>query len=208
MQMTRRWLAGLALALVTELAMAVTEPAFTVVRAEAPFELRDYPGFIVAETWVEGSFDAAGRVGFRRIAGYIFGANTTADGASAKIAMTAPVTMEPAGEKIPMTAPVTMEAEQGRWRMHFVMPAGYTLATLPTPKDSRVSLRQVPAHRMAAVRFSGLTTNSSMTEQTAALDAWIGRQGLHPKAAARVARYNDPFTLPWNRRNEILIEVQ
>ena len=208
MRMTRRWLAGLALALVTELTMAVSEPPFRVALAEAPFELREYPGFIVAETWVEGSFDAAGRVGFRRIAGYIFGGNTAADGASAKIAMTAPVTMEPAGERIPMTAPVTMEAEQERWRIHFVMPAGYTLATLPKPNDSRVSLRQVPAHRMAAVRFSGLTTDRSMTEQTAALEAWIGRQGLHAKAPARIARYNDPFTLPWNRRNEILIEVQ
>lgn len=191
-----------------ERAMAVAEPPFTVSIADAPFELREYPGFIVAETWVEGNFDAAGRAGFRRIANYIFGDNIAAGGASAKIAMTAPVTMEPAGEKIAMTAPVTMESEGDRWRIHFVMPAGYTLATLPRPKDSRVTLREVPPHRMAAVRFSGFTTQASMTEQTAKLREWMQTRGLTPKAIAQIARYNDPFTLPWNRRNEMMIPVE
>ena len=142
-QLLRIALAALLL-LPTERAMAVAEPPFTVKIADAPFELREYPGFIVAETWVEGDFDAAGRAGFRRIANYIFGDNIAAGGASAKIAMTAPVTMEPASEKIAMTAPVAMEPEGTRWRMHFVMPANYTLATLPKPKDPRITLREVP----------------------------------------------------------------
>ena len=188
-------------------AMAVSEPSFSVKLAEAPFELREYPGFIVAETWVEGDFDAAGRAGFRRIANYIFGDNIAQGGASAKIAMTAPVTMEPAGEKVAMTAPVTMEAQGQRWRMHFVMPAGYTLATLPRPKDPRITLREVPGHRMAVVRFSGFTTQKTMAERTAELTAWMQAKGLQPAATPQVARYNDPFTLPWNRRNEMMIAV-
>ncbi|MFM7274371.1 MAG: SOUL family heme-binding protein, partial [Gammaproteobacteria bacterium] len=134
-----RLIAGLLLALWGSIAMAVDEPAFTVLRAEPPFELREYPGFIVAETWVEGDFDQAGRKGFRRIASFIFGDNRGADGAAGKIAMTAPVTMEPAGEKIAMTAPVTMETDGARWRIHFVMPAYYTMATLPKPTDPRIT---------------------------------------------------------------------
>jgi hypothetical protein len=54
----------------------------------------------VAETFVEGNMDAASNKGFRAIADYIFGNNVSSvsrrhQGASEKMAMTAPVTMEP-----------------------------------------------------------------------------------------------------------------
>jgi len=192
-------------------AMAVEQPAYSVERAEAELELRQYPGFIVAETLVTGDFDSAGRTGFRRIAGYIFGKNQSTRGEAEKIAMTAPVTMEPSAERLAMTAPVTMQAEAvadaPAWRIHFVMPSAYTLDKLPRPLDAEVKLREVPAHRIAAVTFSGWTTRSSIAENTARLQAWMAKLGLKPASAPQVARYNDPFTLPWNRRNEILIEI-
>ncbi len=173
--------------------MAVSEPAFSVVRSEGSIELRDYPGFIVAETEVSGDFDAAGRTGFRRVAGYIFGGNKKPDGSSEKIAMTAPVTLEPKGDQ---------------WRLHFVMPEGYQMDSLPRPVDPNVRLRQVPAHKVAAIRFSGFTTDASIRENTEALRAWIAKEQLTEISPPQVARYNDPFTLPWNRRNEILIEIR
>ncbi|MBU3693918.1 MAG: heme-binding protein [Rhodocyclaceae bacterium] len=201
--------------------MAVEEPRYSVERAEASMELRQYPGFVVAETWVQGDFDSAGRTGFRRIAGYIFGKNLSTRGDAEKIAMTAPVTMAPgttapvnpapASERIAMTAPVTMQADAaadaGSWRVHFVMPSAYKLADLPRPLDADVKLREVPAHRVAAITFSGWTTRASIAENTGRLQGWMAKLGLKPASAPQVARYNDPFTLPWNRRNEILIEV-
>ncbi len=174
-------------------AMAVSEPAFSVVRSEGRIELRDYPGFIVAETEVSGDFDAAGRTGFRRVAGYIFGGNKKPDGSSEKIAMTAPVTVEPKGDQ---------------WRVHFVMPEGYQMDSLPRPVDPNVRLREIPAHKVAAIRFSGFTTDTSIRENTEALRAWIAKEQLTEISPPQVARYNDPFTLPWNRRNEILIEIR
>lgn len=209
-------LAALVCGVSPETAMAVEEPRYTVERADAGMELRQYPGFVVAETFVDSDFDGAGRTGFRRIAGYIFGANESKRGGAEKIAMTAPVTMEPdpikpAGERIAMTAPVTLQpAEVGdatRWRIHFVMPSAYKLADLPKPRDPEVRLREVPAHQVAAITFSGWTTRASIAENTAKLQAWMGTLGLKPASAPQVARYNDPFTLPWNRRNEILIET-
>jgi hypothetical protein len=191
--------------------MAVEEPRYSVERAEGSMELRQYPGFVVAETLVNGDFDSAGRTGFRRIAGYIFGKNQSSRGEAEKIAMTAPVTMEPASERIAMTAPVTMQADAavdaGSWRIHFVMPSTYKLADLPRPLDADVKLREVSAHRVAAIIFSGWTTRASIAENTAKLQAWMAKLGLKPASAPQVARYNDPFTLPWNRRNEVLIEV-
>jgi len=197
MMSDRRWVWAALAALVSLFlgapAMAVSEPAFSVIRSEGRIELRDYPGFIVAETEVSGDFDAAGRMGFRRVAGYIFGGNKKPDGSSEKIAMTAPVTVEPKGDQ---------------WRLHFVMPDNYQLDSLPRPNDPNVRLREVASHRAAAIRFSGFTTDASIRESTQALRAWIAKEQLTEISPPQVARYNDPFTLPWNRRNEILIEVR
>jgi hypothetical protein len=178
----------------SESAMAVAEPPFKIERQDGDFELRDYPGFTVAETRVEGNFDAASRAGFRRVAGYIFGGNQGADGSPVKISMTAPVTVEPVGQEA--------------WRLHFVMPDDARLNGLPRPADPNVTLREVPRHRMAVVRFGGFTTESAINENTQRLREWLTAQGLIAAGEAQVARYNDPFTLPWNRRNEIMIPVR
>jgi len=200
----------LCLTLIASFAMAVSEPEFTTLKQESDFELRQYAGFIVAETFVEGDFDDAGRTGFRRVAAYIFGDNLTDEGASTKIAMTAPVTVEPAppGEQSIPAQPVMLQSDADRWRLHFVMPAGSTLESLPKPVDERITLRQIPSHQVASIRFSGFTTRAKMQEKTEELKNWISTQGLEPVAPPQVARYDDPFTLPWNRRNEILIEVE
>lgn len=222
-------------------AMAIEEPAFETVKKSGDFELRQYAPMIVAEAFVQGGPWGAGNDGFRVIAGYIFGNNTSVrGGGSEKVAMTAPVTMEPstsksASEKIAMTAPVTMEAAPAkssekiamtapvtmeasndgapkggaeRWRMHFVMPSKYTMATLPKPNDPRVQLREIPAHRMAAVRFSGLATQGNVKEQTDALLAWMKAEGLEASGTPQLARYDTPWTLPFLRRNEILIPIR
>lgn len=175
------------------MAQTVSEPPYTVVKQEPPFEVRDYGVLTVAETLVEGDFDIAGSQGFRRVAGYIFGKNQNARGES---------------EKIAMTAPVTMEAQNQQWRLHFVMPQGLTLGNLPRPIDASVQLRELPAQRVAAVRFSGLTTAASIERQTQLLKDWLARNHLAFDDRPQVARYNDPFTLPWNRRNEILIPLK
>lgn len=109
----------------------------------------------MAETVVSGSLSEASSAAFRLIADYIFGNNTSPTGGNEKISMSAPVTIEPKSEKISMTAPVTTEQAGEQWRMNFVMPSQYTLATLPKPNNSAVTLREVPASNYAVIRFSG-----------------------------------------------------
>jgi hypothetical protein len=173
-------------------AMAVEEPKYRVVLNEPPFEHRAYEGFVVAETILSGDFDSASRDGFRRIAGFIFGDNAAQSGGSRKLAMTAPVTVEPQKEG---------------WRLHFVMPSTETLSTLPSPNNPAVRLRAIDPHQTAVVRFSGWTTQSAIEEQTKKLEQWMATQKLTPAGPPQVARYNDPFTMPWRRRNEIMIPV-
>ena len=173
--------------------MAIEEPDFDVLQAEASFELREYKKFIIAETELNGSFDSASRKGFRRVASYIFGGNKGLDGSS---------------EKIQMTAPVTVTPDKSNWKLHFVMPKNYSLSDLPIPNDKNVKIRAVPAHQAAVVIFNGWTTEAKLNKKASELELWIKKQGLKVMGPVQVARYNDPFTLPWLRRNEIIVQVK
>jgi hypothetical protein len=196
---------GLAVPVVLRMAQAnkVAEPAHAVLERDGSYELRDYAPRIVAETFIEGDLALASNQGFKRLAGYIFGGNRQKQ----KIAMTAPVSSEPQGQKIAMTAPVSSEKQAQGWRVTFTMPAGSTLGNLPVPLDDRVTLRQLPPTRMAALRFSGFATESSVTSHRQALAAWISQRGLHPVGEPLFARYDPPWVVPFLRRNELLWEL-
>lgn len=183
--------------------MAIEEAAYTVVKKDDKFEIRDYEAHILAEIIVEGDLEQAGNKAFNRLFGYISGDNLSRN----KIEMTAPVSQEPRGEKIKMTAPVSLQPAGERWAVSFMMPAAYTLETLPKPEDPEISLRQVPARRMAAVRYSGFWSAKNYLRHKEELESWINAQGLTILGDAIWARYNAPFTLWFLRRNEILIPV-
>jgi hypothetical protein len=195
-------------------AMAVEEPRYEVVRAQGDFELRRYPPLLIAETWVSGDMDEASRKGFRLLADYIFGNNQLPDSASSeKIAMTAPVTVQAQSAKIAMTAPVTVEPQVAsgaadHWRVHFVMPSRYTLATIAKPRNEAVRLRQLPEQWFVAHRFSSFTTTARVESKTQEALQWASEQGLSRLGAPQLARYDPPWTLPMFRRNEILLQVQ
>ena len=189
----------------------VKEPAYRVIDHEGDYELRAYGERVVAETEVEGDWDAAGNEGFRRLAGYIFGKNKT----RAKIAMTAPVAQRTGDEapaigesrKIPMTAPVAQRKDGDRWTVSFTMPEGESLASLPTPDDPRVQLRMRSPETVAVVRFSGRWTSDRMEQRAAALREWVVSRRLRTSGAAEVNRYDPPF-MPWfMRRNEVWLNV-
>lgn len=196
--------------------MAIEEPAFKVLSKSGAFEVRQYAAMLVAETMVEGDMDEASNRGFRRIADYIFGNNQVAQsGTSAKIAMTAPVTVEPQSEKIAMTAPVTVSAAgsesvmtaSNKWRVHFVMPSQYTLANIPQPKNSEVKLREIPGKIFAVHSYTGFNTEARVQSKTDELSAWVSSQKLKPLSSPQLSRYDPPWTLPMFRRNEIMIEI-
>ncbi|SIS75101.1 SOUL heme-binding protein [Neptunomonas antarctica] len=203
--MLKRLLSGLVILFFTGSAMATEEPEYTVIEKSEAFELRAYSPKIVAETRVSGSLDEASSAGFKLIAGYIFGNNTSRKGGNEKISMTAPVTMEPTSEKISMTAPVSMEQTGGQWRVHFVMPSEYTLDTLPTPNNPAVTIREVPSSNYAVIRFSGFAGEDKIATKTADLMAWLDSKNITPRGKPELARYNPPWTLPFLRRNEVMV---
>ena len=185
-------------------AQANEETKFKVIESEGKCELRQYASHSVAETLVEGDFVEVGNEAFRRLAAYINGQNRRKQ----TIPMTAPVSQEADSVKIPMTAPVNQEKAGEKWRITFLMPAQYTLETLPEPLDSRVELKRVPERLMAALKYSGTWSRSRYEERKEELMEWISRRGLKQIGEPIFARYNAPF-MPWFlRRNEVLIPVE
>ena len=182
---------------------AVEKPKYTVVDRIEEVEIRDYPPMIVAEVEVSGERKAAINQGFRRIANYIFGDNSPRQ----KIEMTAPVTQQASGEKIAMTAPVMQESASGLWKIRFVMPASYRLETLPAPNDNAVKLIAVPPQRYAAIRFSGLATDDAIAAEKGLLFDTLAKHAVSMQGEALLAFYDPPWTLPFLRRNEILVKV-
>jgi hypothetical protein len=197
-------------------AMAIEEPKYEVVTADAQFEVRHYVPILIAETIVEGDMDAASSKGFRLIADFIFGNNQQSDSEKkAKIAMTAPVTVEPQSSKIAMTAPVTVEPQAAEssmktaktWRINFVMPSQYTLATIPKPKNNAVTLREVPSKYFIVHKYSGFNTVSRVQSKTDEAVEWATKRSYKIIGTPQLSRYDPPWTLPMFRRNEIMIEI-
>jgi hypothetical protein len=181
------------------------EPHFSVVARVGAVEIRQYGPRIAAETAVADDEEGARSVGFRRLAGYIFGANQ----GGTKIAMTAPVAQQGAGTKIAMTAPVGQaQNADGAWVIRFYMPAEWTLALLPQPRDPLVHLVQVPGETMAVLRFSGDRGPKAVEERQAALLKALDGSGWHADGAAMAWFYDPPWTLPWLRRNEVAVQVE
>lgn len=196
-------LATTAMAVFVFVIQNVETPNYEVVRTDSAFEIRQYPALIVAEVTRTGDRKAALSAGFSPLAGYIFAKERAGD----RVAMTAPVVQQ-SDEQIAMTVPVTQaETDSGEWRVRFIMPAAYTVQTLPQPGDADVQLREVPPQRIAAVRFSGRATDELIAEQERALRAWMDEQNLSAINAPTYAYYNDPFTPGFLRRNEVLIEI-
>ena len=187
--------------------MAIEEPKYSVLEKTPPFELRAYAPMILAEVQVEGDLDEASSQGFRLIAAYIFGQNQVSE----KIAMTTPVAVEERTQKsakIAMTTPVNIESNAGKWTVSFVMPSEYTMESLPKPLNTKVQLRQIPAVKRAVVSFSGFYNENKVAERTLELEEWMKTKQLQATGAPKFARYNPPWTLPFMRRNEIMIDVR
>jgi hypothetical protein len=184
--------------------MAIEEAKYNVVVKDGAFEIRQYESYILAETQIEGNMEDASSQAFRPLFSYISGANTR----KAKVAMTSPVSQEPASEEIKMTTPVSQERVDDAWAISFMMPAEYTMETIPTPEDSRVTLREVPSRRMAVIRYSGFWDEAGFVKNRNKLEAWMDQQGVIAAGPAIWARFNAPYT-PWfMRRNEVQIPLQ
>ncbi len=186
--------------------MATEEPEFTVLFQEENLEIREYEPRIIAHVKANGDFDDASSKGFKILADFIFG-NNTINNSSKKISMTAPVSASISSKKISMTAPVIAENNNNEWSISFVMPKEFTMETLPLPNNQNIKITALPKEKFAVVVFSGLVRESSYNKKVNLLNEFIKKKKLTPLSSIQIARYNPPWTLPFFRRNELMVKI-
>ena len=186
--------------------MATDEPEFKIILKKDKFEIREYVPKIIAQVEVFGDFDDASSKGFKILADFIFG-NNTSNRENSRIEMTAPVEMQPLPQKINMTKPVLTEGNNNNWIVSFIMPKEFTLETLPIPNNKNIKISSIPKEKYAVIVFSGLVRESSYLEKENLLARFIQENQLKTSGEIKIARYNPPWTLPFFRRNELMIKV-
>lgn len=189
--------------------MATEEPPFTIVQKFAHYEIRQYGAVVVAETTVNAEFSQAGSSSFRILAQYIFGNNISKNGVS--LSTSRPQEGQSGSgesEKIQMTAPVTQIKRAAGFLVQFTMPQQYTLESLPSPKDSRVQLRQIPARKVVVYKYSGSWAESRYQAKLAKFRELLLKDGVQTVGEPEFARFNSPFQLSFLRRNEIWLELK
>lgn len=169
-------------------------------------EIRRYEPRIIAMTTLEGEYKTAQRQAFRILADYIFGKNIDEQ----QIAMTAPVTQESNGIKIAMTAPVTQEKATQGWTLTFSMPLKYKkINDLPKPIDERIQILERAGGTFAVMSFTWLTSEERNQEKASELLEWLKADGKYDAISTPYyAGYDPPWTLPFLRRQEMLVEVK
>ena len=181
----------------------VEKPDYKVIQSEQNIEIRQYEPMIIAEVEVDGKREDAIRDGFRLLADYIFGNNTVQQ----VISMTAPV-QQKENQKIAMTAPVQQQSMGKSWRMSFVMPSKYRLDSLPVPNNNRVRLKEILTKKFVVIEFSGTNSNENVTKHENQLMNYIEANQINIIGSPKYAFYNAPWTLPFLRRNEVMIEIK
>ena len=120
--------------------------------------------------------------------------------------MTAPVEQKE-NQKITMTSPVQQQLTGNSWRISFVMPSKYSMDSLPVPNNNRVSLKEILTKKFVVIEFSGTNSNENLNEHENKLMKFIETNQIKIIGKPKYAFYDAPWTLPFLRRNEVMIEI-
>ena len=147
-------------------------------------EIRRYHPCVIADVLVEAEYSQAASLGFRPLVTYISQNN------------------------IAMTAPVLQESTDSRsWIISFVMPEGMTVADLPNPGSSKVTLRTLAEQLAAVLPFTGMTTASKIQEKESELRLALANENLTPIGTLRIARFDPPWKPGFLRYNEVILDI-
>ena len=151
-------------------------------------EIRRYPALILAQTQMQAqSYDENSSMGFRRVAGYIFGGNEQ-------------------GQKIAMTSPVMMEMGE-QTEVSFVMPKQYQIDALPNPNNPQVKIAKQEERTLAVLRFGGYSNDDKITEKAQELKSLLLKEGIDFEDHLIYMGYNAPWDFI-GRRNEVAFELK
>lgn len=162
---------------------------YRVIDSFAGIEIREYPPHTLVSMDTSGDLNQAGYNAFGYLAGYISGRNQ-------------------ANQNIAMTAPVIERPQASGFKVSFVMPSHMSPEDVPAPASGNLKIEHEAQKLVAAIRFSGMASQSLFEAKGLTLLEKLKARGLKPSGAVFYARYNGPWTPPFLRRNEALVEIQ
>ena len=175
--------------------MSYEEPKYKTIKTTDVYEIREYGDRVAVE--IEYSNEDSG---FRYLFNYISGENKNTE----KVKMTVPVTQS---VKIDMTTPVTQSTQDGKMKMQFFLPSKFTLENAPQPTNEKVNLIIIKGGVYAIISYSGRLTNKNFSRYYKKLIIHLNKDNIDFIEPAIRATFNGPFTLPFFRRNEIMMKI-
>ncbi len=184
------------------------EPSYTVRETlGADIEVRDYAPRTYAESRVPmidpNSDDTPRTEAFRLLFNYIAGDNE----GDTKIDMTVPVATENPGTKIEMTVPVATTSSNDQYIMRFFLPSAFNAESAPKPTHPSVRIGTLPAQTEAVLTYSGTQSDEKADVMKGQLLERLQMAGWKPIGAPRAMFYNPPFSIPFLRKNEVMVTV-
>lgn len=161
---------------------------FKVLADRDGYQIRQYPELTVATTELNSnSYSNNSSTGFRKIASYIFGGNSS----NQQIAMTSPVQMD-------MGIQPTMS---------FFMPENTEPSELPVPNRNDVVLKVQASKIVAVIEFPGWASDKVLTKQFKLLKSKLEKGSIAFEDTYSFLGYNPPYKL-FNRKNEVVIPLK
>ena len=169
--------------IITSNCMAYEEANYEVVKKNNIYEIRKYTDRLAIETSIsnEGS-------SFRKLFNYISGNNDK-------------------NEEIKMTTPVTQMKKKGNMTMQFYLPSKFNKENTPAPSNSDIKILNIKEGYYAVIRYSGRASDKNFIKHKNILENELKKDNILILSAPIKATYDGPFTLPMDRRNESMFEI-
>ena len=182
----------------------VERPDFEIITDYDNIQIRKIPKQIYATVTITGNESQVSSEGFSILAGFIFGWNKS----RTNVAMTSPVISQKQSQTIAMTSPVLSQKDnEWSYSISFLMPKEYTIDTLPIPDDDRITIHNIDEKTIAVISFNAYATQTRIEKYRSKLLDWLKSLNISTLWEPIVAQYNDPWTPPLMRTNEIRIEI-
>lgn len=159
-------------------------PEMTLLEQDKKVEVRWYEKINTASVSWRGSLDSGNSDAFTKLANYIFGKNSE-------------------GTEEEMTSPVFLTHEGNTWTMSF-----YLAHKVPSPLDAEIKLGTIEAGEYLALKFSGNVHEEDIRDKFTELAQVLNDRGREADGPFIAAIYDQPFSLPFFKHNEILIKVK
>ena len=169
--------------IITSNSMSYEEANYEVVKKNEVYEIRKYSDRLAIETDISNEGNS-----FRKLFNYISGNNDK-------------------NEEIKMTTPVTQMQKKGNMTMQFYLPSRFNKENIPSPSNPDVKILNIKGGYYAAIIYSGRTSDKNFIKHKSILENELKKDDMSILSPPIKATYDGPFTLPMNRRNEVMFEI-